>query len=144
MVETENDYSCHKLPKEQWCDHAGPGGFMGHTCIKPPPKKKVEQNLPGARRCLLTQNCIKNCIAEIDEKIKFRLSEKGRGSYIGNHETHGILAEEFHELLHALEENDDNAFYLELIDIAVGGILGMASMHANKQNNRAARPVRSK
>lgn len=23
---------CHDKPREQWCDHAGPGGFMGHTC----------------------------------------------------------------------------------------------------------------
>ena len=28
------EYPCHSLPKEQWCDHAGRGGFMGHTCIK--------------------------------------------------------------------------------------------------------------
>ena len=25
-------HPCHSRPKEQWCDHAGPGGFMGHTC----------------------------------------------------------------------------------------------------------------
>lgn len=29
------DYPCHKLPSEKWCDHSGPGGFMGHTCIAP-------------------------------------------------------------------------------------------------------------
>lgn len=23
---------CHSRPQEQRCDHAGPGGFMGHTC----------------------------------------------------------------------------------------------------------------
>lgn len=23
---------CRKLPREQWCDKNGPGGFMGHTC----------------------------------------------------------------------------------------------------------------
>lgn len=32
------EYPCHKLPKEQWCDHAGRGGFMGHTCFKVPHK----------------------------------------------------------------------------------------------------------
>lgn len=29
------DYPCRALPREQQCDHAGPGGFMGHTCFKP-------------------------------------------------------------------------------------------------------------
>jgi len=26
------EYPCHKLPKDQWCDSKGGGGFMGHTC----------------------------------------------------------------------------------------------------------------
>lgn len=26
--------ACHAKPRSQWCDHAGPGGFMGHTCAK--------------------------------------------------------------------------------------------------------------
>lgn len=26
---------CHSLAQEFWCDHKGPGDFMGHTC-KPP------------------------------------------------------------------------------------------------------------
>lgn len=24
--------TCHSKPRRQWCDHSGPGGFMGHTC----------------------------------------------------------------------------------------------------------------
>lgn len=34
------EYPCHLLPKEEWCDHSGAGGFMGHTCIQPKPKPK--------------------------------------------------------------------------------------------------------
>lgn len=26
------EYPCHALPRDQWCDRDGPGGFMGHTC----------------------------------------------------------------------------------------------------------------
>lgn len=26
------DWPCRSLPQHQWCDHAGIGGFMGHTC----------------------------------------------------------------------------------------------------------------
>jgi len=25
-------YVCHLLPKDEWCDRDGLGGFMGHTC----------------------------------------------------------------------------------------------------------------
>lgn len=25
-------WPCHSLPRDQWCDHSGPGDFMGHTC----------------------------------------------------------------------------------------------------------------
>lgn len=35
------DYPCHKLPKDQWCDHAGRGGFMGHTCVPTHNKPKL-------------------------------------------------------------------------------------------------------
>ena len=30
-----DNFPCHKLPKEQWCDYKGQGGFMGHTCGRP-------------------------------------------------------------------------------------------------------------
>ncbi len=122
------EYPCHKLPKEQWCDYNGPGGFMGHTCIK---KKPVEKNSVGTGRSEITDKEITKCIALVEEKIQMRLQQKHRGSYIGNHETYGILAEEFKELLDALQANDNEEFYTELIDIAVGAILGMASMDAN-------------
>lgn len=124
------EYPCHKLPKEQRCDHSGKGGFMGHTCLKP---KKTEQNIPGGCRKEITNKEIKRSIALVEEKITMRLIQKHRGSYIGNHETYGILAEEFKELLDALQANDNESFYCELIDVAVGAILGMASIYANKQ-----------
>lgn len=28
------DYPCHSRPQREWCDHDGPGGFMGHTCVE--------------------------------------------------------------------------------------------------------------
>jgi len=27
-------WPCRSLPPDQWCDHEGAGGFMGHTCSK--------------------------------------------------------------------------------------------------------------
>lgn len=28
----DDGYPCRKRPRDQQCDHLGPGGFMGHTC----------------------------------------------------------------------------------------------------------------
>lgn len=122
-------YPCHKLPKKQWCDHDGPGGFMGHTCTK---QNLTERNLVGGCRSEITDKEVVKSVTLVKEKIKMRLLQKHRGSYIGNHETFGILAEEYKELLDALQANNNEEFYAELIDIAVGAILGMASMYANK------------
>ena len=84
------------------------------------------------KRTRLKKGDITKAIVLVREKIDLRLTQKGRGSYIGNHETYGILAEEFNkELLDALCADDDQEFHGELIDIIVGGILGMASMYAN-------------
>lgn len=121
------EYPCHKLPQDQWCDKNGQGGFMGHTCIKP-----KEQNPIGFGRSEIKDIEIQKAITLLKEKIEMRLTQKHRGSYIGNHETYGILAEEFNELLDALQGNNNEGFLSELLDIAVGAILGMASMYANK------------
>lgn len=29
----EAAWPCRSKPRDQWCDHSGPGGFMGHTCF---------------------------------------------------------------------------------------------------------------
>ncbi len=86
------------------------------------------------QRTKLTDEDIAKAVELVKVMIDLRLTQKGRGSYIGNHETYGILAEEFNkELLDALCADDDQRFHGELLDIVVGGILGMASMYANKR-----------
>jgi hypothetical protein len=132
----KDDYPCHKLPRVQWCDRDGPGGFMGHTCIERTPQHK-EKNFIGDCRVEISDLGIAKCIALVEGKISMRLKQKHRGSYIGNHETYGIVAEEFDELLDALRANDNQEFFAELMDIAVGCIIGMASMYANKLKTKA-------
>jgi NTP pyrophosphatase (non-canonical NTP hydrolase) len=52
--ETEmTDYPCHSLPKDQWCDRHGRGGFMGHTCNLPAP---IELTLED-KLILLIEEC---------------------------------------------------------------------------------------
>ena len=66
-------------------------------------------------------------------KVDRRLEEKGRERYAGPHETYGILAEEFDELMEAMRDNNAMNFYLEVLDIAVAAVLGMASFGLEKE-----------
>lgn len=36
-LERVDPWPCHRKPRKEWCDHAGAGGFMGHTCVAPLP-----------------------------------------------------------------------------------------------------------
>ncbi len=93
----------------------------------------TELNFVGKGRVELSDTEIKKAVNLVAKKIETRLTQKHRGSYIGNHETYGIVAEEFDELLDALRANDNQEFFAELLDIAVGCVIGMASMYANFQ-----------
>ena len=75
----------------------------------------------------INQDAIVRAIDRIISKTEYRLQEKGRGVYAGPHETYGIIAEEFNELLDAMRENEGVAFHKELLDIAVACVIGMAS-----------------
>lgn len=57
-----------------------------------------------------------------------RIEEHGRDSFSNNHEALGVIAEEYHELLDAVKQNDPVDVANELLDIAVGCIFGVASM----------------
>lgn len=41
---------CHSLPREQWCDRDGAGGFMGHTCKPPRPSASIDSDIEAMRR----------------------------------------------------------------------------------------------
>lgn len=60
-------------------------------------------------------------------KIFERLQEKGCGIYISDHESSGIITEEYHEMLQAVQDDAPVSVYYEMLDIAVGAILAMAS-----------------
>lgn len=78
-------------------------------------------------RDLIKEEAIKEVIADISSKAFRRLEKKGWGMYCGPHETYGIIAEEFHELMLAMHGNDHEGFQEELLDIAVACLIGMAS-----------------
>ncbi len=67
----------------------------------------------------------------VRDKLLMRLKQKHRGSFIGPHETFGIIAEEYDELLEALRADNVRDFHDELVDIAVAAILGITSLAVN-------------
>ena len=70
---------------------------------------------------------------DVEAKLVERLKKHGLGGYVGAHETLGIVAEEYHELIDAVRSNDPDAVEAELIDVAVGCIFGIASLRENRR-----------
>jgi hypothetical protein len=79
------------------------------------------------KRNELSVDSLTVAIGKVTDKVEFRLQEKGLGAYAGPHETYGIVAEEFYELMDALHLNDTDGFQKELLDIAVACVIGIAS-----------------
>jgi len=80
----------------------------------------------SARKQLSPEIIIK-CLELVRLKIQERLKEKGNMSFIGPHETYGIIAEEVNKLLDAIHCNSSIQVFAELLDIAVAAVLGMVS-----------------
>ena len=89
---------------------------------------KKTKSLPMSRSMLKPKDLM-DAIAGIDEKMKFRLKQKGGQTYSSVHEAYGLLAEEMHELLKAIHENEGHdAIVEELNDIAAACICAIASI----------------
>lgn len=85
-------------------------------------------------RLPVPQLMITKASRDILRKLGQRLEQHGRGSFIGPHETLGILTEEYAELIEAVRSNDYKQVERELIDIAVGCLFGVASLRTNVTN----------
>ena len=73
---------------------------------------------------------IRNAYELFNDKLKYRLNQKGRLGYIGNHEALGIITEEYWELIEAIKSNDNAAVKAELIDLIVAAWFALASSEA--------------
>jgi len=97
----------------------------------------------------LTVDEIANGIFDLQVKIKERLDEKGYHCWKSRHEILGIVAEEYHEVVDAVQTNrvdntdsleaqkinaDRDKQYLEheLLDLAVAAILGYINVKNKK------------
>jgi molybdopterin converting factor small subunit len=83
-------------------------------------------------RTQVTEEEIQKAIKLVLEALEGRLMQKGRGTFASTHEIYGVVAEEFDELTDELRKNNELDFAGELIDIAVGCIFGVASIHSQK------------
>ena len=66
----------------------------------------------------------------VAQKMKVRLEHCGEGTFASQHEILGIITEEYHELVQAVQNNDKDELIEELLDVAVGAVFGIASIIA--------------
>jgi len=92
----------------------------------------TDQKSPNMERPHFDEGNIFGCHTMVFEKLMQRLQEKGPGIYISSHETLGIVTEEYHELVKAVQDNDTEAQFDELLDLAVACVAGMASIASGK------------
>lgn len=76
--------------------------------------------------------------AMLGEGLKRRLLKHGKKSFIGNHETLGVIQEEMVELTLAIQSNVDADVLAELLDVGVGALFGIASMMAITRSKAGA------
>ena len=65
------------------------------------------------------------------EKLKFRLEQKGYGTFASRQEILGVITEEYKEFLDAVHKKDYNEMREEIIDLAVSCIFGLACFDEN-------------
>lgn len=87
-----------------------------------------------SRRLQLTDRDLSVEIQAVNIMISKRLQMKGYGIMISQHEILGIIAEEYKEYVDEVQANRHDNQYKELLDIAVGAIIGMASIKSGKMD----------
>lgn len=77
-------------------------------------------------RTQLTEEQIMNAVEKTIEKLKFRLNQKGYGTFSSRHEILGIITEEYQEFVDAVHSKNYDEMKSEIMDLAVGCIFGLA------------------
>ena len=81
-------------------------------------------------RIKIKKRYVKRAIRVLRDKIKYRMKQKGPQSYASVHEALGIIAEEYKELIDAIQSNNRKHTMDEMIDVAVGCIFAYACNEA--------------
>lgn len=88
------------------------------------------RDITGMERPQVSNDELRAARNAIALSLHQRLDEKTRGAFISTHEALGVITEEYKELIDAVQSNERNAIFLELIDIATGCEFALASMLA--------------
>lgn len=98
------------------------------------------------QRVDVTDDDLMLALKRMSEGLQKRIKEKGRGCFIGLHETDGVLDEEVREWKGEVHANDRMAALEELVDIGVTALFGVASIstavRVESDAARAAAPVK--
>jgi hypothetical protein len=86
----------------------------------------------SATRFQITEDDIRSVFFQLQKKTASRLNEKGCGIIISRHEMLGVVAEEYAELINAVQEKGLSFVADELIDIGVACIVSLASIRTGK------------
>jgi hypothetical protein len=79
---------------------------------------------------------INNAVSDAQKHLAVRLNEKGVGTFASKHEIYGVIIEEVHELLHAIQSNEPlEHIQHELRDITIAAIFADACIQADTVNN---------
>jgi hypothetical protein len=84
----------------------------------------------GFERRELTDEVLLKAIELLTHQVGKRIEKHGRGAFVSNHEALGVMTEEYHELVGAVTSNDPMRVAEEMMDVAVSGVIAVASMVA--------------
>ena len=93
------DYPCHAKPRAQWCDHDGPGGFMGHTCCDQRVFVRVQQ-----------------VVEELEN------ATRKHGAMKSGHEAYAVILEELDEFWHEIKHGTKDKARKEAVQVAAMAI----------------------
>ena len=87
-------------------------------------------------RPAITAEVLEDVFGDLGFHVGKRLNQHGDGAFVTEHETLGAIAEEYHELIEAVRGNNPEHVGMELTDIAVCAIVGLASQRVRAQEQR--------
>ncbi len=85
-------------------------------------------------RTKVDDNDISQIMHVIEKRLKRRLDEKGRYVFASNHEALGIITEEQHELVEAVQSNDESEIRVEMLDVATAALFGVVSIDCTTES----------
>lgn len=86
----------------------------------------------------ITEDLISEALTMLGVNLRRRLIEKGRDSFVNANETLGATEAELREAVHIKEPQ---RICEELLDVAVGCVIGVASLKAHSRVQEDKKPV---